>query len=101
MLKAMGAQNGAIRNIFLIEGILWALIGGTAGILTGALLCLGQQKFQWIKLQGAFIIDAYPVSMLWTDFLLVFVTVTGVGLLAAGYPAARSVIARDPSLKSA
>lgn len=100
ILKAMGAENKVVRSIFITEGMLWAVIGGTIGILAGALFCVGQQQFHWIKLRGAFIIDAYPVMMKWTDFVLVFVTVTFVGLLAAAYPAIRSVRVEDPSLKT-
>jgi lipoprotein-releasing system permease protein len=76
ILQAMGAENRVVRSIFVTEGVLWAVIGGSIGILAGALFCVGQQRFHWIKLQGAFIIDAYPVNMKWTDFVLVLITVT-------------------------
>jgi len=99
ILKAMGAENSVVRNVFIAEGLLWAVIGGGIGILAGAAFCLGQQRFHWIKLHGAFIIDAYPVMMKWTDFVLVLATVTFVGLLAAAYPAIRSVRVNDPTLK--
>jgi lipoprotein-releasing system permease protein len=100
ILKAMGAQPSAIRKIFVLEGVLWALTGGIAGILLGTLLCLGQQHFKWIKLGGAFIIDAYPVHMQIGDLLLVIATIITVGLLASWYPAARATRVEDPSLKS-
>lgn len=90
ILQTMGADRGTIRGIILTEGILWALTGGLIGIVIGGLLCLGQQHFKWKKLEGSFIIDAYPVSMQLTDFVLVIVTVIVVGLLAALYPAIRS-----------
>jgi lipoprotein-releasing system permease protein len=101
ILKAMGAENATIRALFVSEGVLWAVIGGGIGIILGGLFCLGQEHFQWIKLQGAFIIDAYPVEMQWTDFLVVMATVLLVGLLASWYPAVRATRAQDPSLKSA
>lgn len=100
ILQAMGAENRVVRSIFVTEGVLWAVIGGSIGILAGALFCVGQQRFHWIKLQGAFIIDAYPVNMKWTDFVLVLITVTLVGLLASAYPAIRSVRVEDPGLKT-
>ncbi len=101
ILKAMGAQDSLIRGVFVTEGVLWAMTGGGAGILLGAIACMGQQHFHWIKLQGAFIIDAYPVAMQATDFLVVFVTVMAVGILASWYPAIRSVKAEGPTLRSA
>lgn len=90
ILQTMGADRRTIRGIFLTEGILWSLTGGLIGVIIGGLLCLGQQTFKWKKLEGSFIIDAYPVSMQLSDFVLVIVTVIVVGLLAALYPALRS-----------
>jgi lipoprotein-releasing system permease protein len=97
ILTAMGAERKTIRCIFLIEGILWAAVGGGIGLFLGALLCLGQQHWGWVKLNGEFIIDAYPVAMQASDFLVIAITVLGVGLIAATYPALRSV----KTLKSA
>lgn len=101
ILRAMGAEASTVQKIFITEGLLWALTGGGLGLMIGALICLGQQHFQWIKLQGSFIIEAYPVVMQWTDFVLIIVTVALVGLLAAWYPASRATIAQDPTLKAA
>ena len=89
MLQAMGAQQRMVRLIFLGEGALWSLVGGLLGLLLGTLICMGQQRFGWIKLSG-FIIDAYPVRMLWTDYIWILVTVLCVGLLAAWLPAMRA-----------
>ncbi len=100
MLRAMGATNASIHGLFLTEGILWAGIGGSAGLLVGGLICWGQMQFGWIKLQGQFIIDAYPVAVRFGDVLLIIITVLTVGLLAGLYPASRAVRAEDPSLKS-
>lgn len=100
ILKAMGVTPFTIRSLFITEGVLWALIGGAAGLLLGAALCLGQQHFQWIKLQGAFIIEAYPVVLHFSDILLVLITVIIIGLLAAWYPAVRATKVEDPTLKA-
>lgn len=91
ILTVMGAEQKTIRSVFLIEGLLWAAVGGGAGLFTGALLCLGQQHWGWVKLNGDFIIDAYPVAMRAGDFIVIAVTVLGVGMLAAVYPALRAV----------
>jgi lipoprotein-releasing system permease protein len=100
ILQAMGAQPRDVRSIFITEGILWALTGGGIGLLLGGLICLGQQHFGWLKLGGSFIIDAYPVSLQWPDFLLIIITVIAVGFLAAWYPARRAVRAEAVSLRS-
>ena len=90
ILGAMGILPVTIRRVFLAEGVLWSAIGGGSGLLLGGVLCLLQQQFGLVKLEGL-IIDAYPVQMLWTDFAVVLVTVCAVGLLAAWFPVQRGL----------
>jgi lipoprotein-releasing system permease protein len=99
ILKAMGAAPSSVRSLFICEGIVWSVTGGATGITLGLAICLGQQYFGWIKLPN-FVIDAFPVQLIFTDFLLVIVTVVTVGLLAALYPAKKAVNAEMPGLKS-
>ncbi len=101
ILKAMGALPGDIRSIFILEGILWALIGGLMGIALGYVLCLLQQHYGIIAVGGSFLMDAYPVDMHFADLVLVLVTISAVGVLAAWYPAMRATKAPAPTLKSA
>lgn len=100
ILRAMGAQRSTVRNIFISEGMLWSVIGGGTGLLVGLLICLGQMQFGWIKLQGAFIINAYPVKIIATDFLLIIAAIVTVGLLASWFPAYRAAKVEALSLKS-
>ena len=90
ILKAMGAQRSMIRNIFLAEGALWAGIGGSIGLVTGAAVCLAQKKWGFVKLGDNFLIPAYPVAMHGSDFLLVMISVMAVGAVAAIYPAMKA-----------
>ncbi len=90
ILKTMGAQPADVRNIFITEGLLWSLTGVVSGLVTGLLICLGQQHYKWIKMQGSFIIDAYPVKLEWTDFPLIIFTVLAIGVLASWYPALKA-----------
>jgi len=100
ILKAMGASRGTIRALFLTEGVLWALTGGIAGLLLGTALCICQQQFHWVKIGGAFVVDAYPVSFQFLDFIIVIATIIIVGLLAAWYPAMRASKTEITDLKS-
>jgi lipoprotein-releasing system permease protein len=99
ILRAMGAQPGAIRTIFLFEGMLWSFVGGLTGILLGVSICLLQQKFKLIRLNNG-LLDSFPVEIQWTDMALVLSTILTVGLLTSWYPALRATKAVDPSLKS-
>ena len=86
--RSLGANLKMIRNIFLLESWLITVIGAISGLLFGALICWLQIKFGFVRLQGAssFIVDAYPVKLLWADFLLIFITVSSIGYLASWYP---------------
>ncbi|QQS27782.1 MAG: ABC transporter permease [Sphingobacteriales bacterium] len=91
ILKALGATKGFIQRVFFFEGILLSLIGASCGVVIAIVICLIQQHFEILKLQGAsFLIDAYPVSMRIDDFILVFVTVVIISVLASAFPAYRA-----------
>lgn len=84
-LRNMGASDSLIRRIFLFEGWMISGFGALIGIMIGLVLCLLQQSFGLIKLgqtAGAFIIDAYPVRVIFTDILVAFVTVAAIGFMA-------------------
>ncbi len=88
-LRNMGANESQIRRIFLFEGWMISGFGAVIGIIGGIVLCLLQQEFGLIQLGDAgsnFIIDAYPVHILFSDVLAVFITVVTIGFLAAWYP---------------
>ena len=88
-LRNLGADDRLVVRIFLFEGRLISAFGAVVGILLGLLICWAQQRFGFISLGGgggAFVVDAYPVSVHVTDVLLVFVTVLAVGFLSVWYP---------------
>ncbi|MFO8002088.1 MAG: FtsX-like permease family protein [Marinilabilia sp.] len=86
--RSMGADRRLINKIFLVEGWLISLAGVTVGVLLGALLVWIQQQFGLLRFQGegAFVVEAYPVALQWIDLVLVYFSVSLVGLLAAWYP---------------
>ena len=91
ILRAMGANSQFIRRVFMLEGILLGGVGGAMGMLLAFVICLAQQHFKLLRLAGdTFLIDAYPVSMRWFDFLMVGITVIVIALLAAYFPAQRA-----------
>jgi lipoprotein-releasing system permease protein len=100
ILKAMGAEGITIKSIFITEGLLWSFMGGAIGLVAGTLICLGQQQFEWVELQGSFMIEAYPISIHFQDYLLIICTILVVGIAASWYPAARAVKIDMPSLKT-
>lgn len=84
--RSLGATDKQITRIFVTEGWLIALVGAVAGVALGLVLCLYQQQFGWLKLSArpdAVIVNAYPVSVVWTDVLVVFMLVAAVGLVTS------------------
>ena len=87
----MGANNNVIQKIFLSEGVLLAGIGGLIGIILATVICVIQQKFHLIKLQGGtFIIDYYPVQMQPIDFLLTIITIAVIAIMASWIPSRKA-----------
>ena len=89
ILKSMGADKSLIRKIFTAEGILISLVGSLSGLFIGFVILTLQQQLGLLSLgggEGDFIINSYPVNMLVTDFIYVFITVLIIGLLATWYP---------------
>lgn len=101
VLATLGATASLIRTIFLFEGILISLTGALSGVFLGGAICFIQQTFGIIPLESAqsFIVDAYPVKMLASDFVLVFVTVLAIGLVAAYIPVRRMAWLNPNSVK--
>ena len=88
-LGDMGADRKMIERIFLYEGWGISLIGATAGIVLGVVLCLLQQRFQFITLGGEeslFAVTGYPVSLYFRDVILTFLTVAVIGFVTVWYP---------------
>lgn len=90
-LRNLGADNQLIFRIFLFEGCLISFVGALVGVCGGLMLCLLQQEFGFLSLgsgdsAGAFVVDAYPVSVHFCDVMLVTITVLVVGFLSVLYP---------------
>lgn len=82
-LKALGAGEGLIRKVFVLEGWMISLLGLAAGLATGILLSLAQQHFGLVRMPGSFLIEAYPVVLQGWDIILTAAGVAAIGLLIA------------------
>ncbi|MBW6459731.1 MAG: FtsX-like permease family protein [Bacteroidales bacterium] len=89
VLWSLGAGKPLIKRIFYAEGLLISLSGGLLGLILGGLTAILQQEFGLLKLgggEGSYIVDAYPVQVQLTDFLMVMATVILIGLATTWYP---------------
>ncbi|MBI9067178.1 MAG: ABC transporter permease [Salinivirgaceae bacterium] len=87
-LRSLGLDKDGLRKIFMIEGWLISIGGAIIGLVVGGIICYVQQEFGLLKLNnfGDFLVDAYPVQIRGFDFLVVFITVVTIGLIASWYP---------------
>ena len=90
VLFSMGASKSLIQRVFVYEGLLVSALGGLAGTVLGAIICLLQQTFHIVKLGGGgahYIIPYYPVQIRLTDLLIVLLTILIISVLTSVIPA--------------
>lgn len=91
VLQSMGADRSLIKNIFLSEGVLLAIVGASTGIILALIIAFLQIKFHLIKLVGnSFLIDYFPVKLVITDFILVIFTSFIIAFIASWFPAQKA-----------
>ena len=91
VLKSLGARNGTVLQVFLLQGL---LIGGS-GVLIGCVLGGGLiavlQRYPFVKLPGdVYFIERLPVRPELGDFIAVILAAFALCLVAGLYPAWRA-----------
>ena len=96
ILTSLGANKKLIQGIFFFEGMMISAIGCVVGIVLGYIFCLIQKQFSLIKLGAKMsVLDAYPVAFNVSDFILVFLTVIFISVIASGISARLSIKGLD------
>ena len=85
-LFSMGASIAEIRNIFFLQGVLLTTLGGAMGIFLGILIVMAQLEFELINITASL---PYPVKLKLINVLVVFVTITVLGVLASKIASSR------------
>jgi len=88
ILGAVGAPMKTIRNVFLIEGGLIAVLGTLFGLFVGGSLCFLQQHFSLVSMgMQSSVTDGYPVKMVASDFVIVLLVMSVITALISYRPA--------------
>lgn len=82
----LGATQQDIRKIFFYQGVLMTLLGGIIGLFIGILLILLQQAFSFVMITPSL---PYPVALKAINVVIVFLTITILGVLASKIAATR------------
>ena len=85
-LRSLGAQDGLIKRIFVLEGWMISLVGLAGGLAAGIGFSLLQQYFGFIKMPGHFTVQAYPIILSPWDILLTTAGIAVIGYLIALLP---------------
>jgi lipoprotein-releasing system permease protein len=91
ILKSMGAGNGWIGRVFMMNGLVIGVVGTLLGNLGGILGCWLLDRYHFIELpKDVFIVSTVPVRMELGNFLVVAVVSVVICLLASVSPAWRA-----------
>ena len=85
-LYNMGASIKEIRKVFFLQGAGITFLGGVLGIVLGVFVVWLQVHFKFLHITPNL---PYPVSLLFSNVIIVFVTISVLGLLAARIAASR------------
>jgi lipoprotein-releasing system permease protein len=87
ILKALGASDNAVRQIFIIEGVIIGGIGTVFGVGTALALCTGLSWFGVRLDPDVYYIDRLPVTVNGSDYAIVAVAAFIICTIATIYPA--------------
>lgn len=87
ILKALGASDGAVMRIFMLEGIIIGGIGTVFGVGTALATCTGLSWFGVRLDPDVYYIDRLPVNVNAADYAMVAVAAFLICTIATIYPA--------------
>jgi lipoprotein-releasing system permease protein len=90
VLQAMGATKKNIKSIFMFEGLLISSISLIIGVLMALIFYFIQVNYGIIGVGDSQIIDSYPISLRFLDFITVTLTVLFITLVINILPAKKA-----------
>ena len=91
ILKSMGATHQAIRQIFMLEGLIIGAFGAIAGGALGLILCELLDRYQFVQLpKDIYYIDRLPVLVDPVQVAGILIGAVAIALAATLYPAWRA-----------
>lgn len=79
-LYNLGVTIKELKRIFLYQGNIITLFGGTIGLILGGIIIFLQQNFRLVMITENL---AYPVKIVFLNFIIVFATITVLGFIAS------------------
>ena len=85
-LLNLGATLNEVKSIFVFQGFLLSFLGMILGLVLGVFLVILQQKYSLFMITATI---PYPVELRISNIIIVFVTITILGFLAAKIASSR------------
>ncbi len=82
----MGATIKEIRSVFFYQGVLMTVFGGIVGVVLGVIVIAAQLQFNLLNIAPGL---PYPVSLEFKNVVIVLVTITVLGIIAAKISSSR------------
>lgn len=82
----LGSRIKDIRKIFFFQGVLMTTLGGIVGIILGVIAVFIQIQFSFIMITSSL---PYPVRLSAVNILIVFITITVLGVVASKIASSR------------
>lgn len=86
ILKAMGARDGAILRIFMVQGAAIGIVGTLIGLALGGAVCAYLSVFPFPLDPKVYLIDHLPVRTSPTEFLVTVIIALGICIAATLIP---------------
>ena len=87
VLKSLGASDGAIMRVFMLEGVVIGAIGTVFGVLTGVALTVGLSLYGLRLDPEVYYIDRLPIRVDPFDYIMVAFSALAICTMATIYPA--------------
>lgn len=97
ILMSMGATAGAVRRIFMLQGLIIGVVGTGIGYALGLSLAWLLKRYQFIDLPpGVYTMDKLPMLINVSDTVIIGVVAMIMCFLATIYPARQAARLRPP-----
>jgi len=91
VMKAMGATNGAVIRLFVLQGLIIGAVGTVLGLAGGLALCAVIAKYHFVELPAeVYAMRTLPVVVQPWDVVLICLVALAISVAATVYPAWRA-----------
>jgi len=91
ILRSMGVTENSTKRIFMYEGLLIGILGTTAGLILGLIVCFLQVQYKIYPLDPTqYKIDALPIQLKFLDLIIITFISLMLSYFASYFPAKRA-----------